>query len=106
MGSHLAVMVVWFSLAVLNTTVTHSDYHLPFLPSPEAHDFHHLRFNENFGVLGVLDFFHGTDKTFRQSRQFKTHRTYFSLDEYPDNHLLDTSASSLSSKRPRAAKLQ
>ncbi len=34
-------------------------YHLPFMPSPEAHDFHHLRFSNCFGVLGLLDYVHG-----------------------------------------------
>lgn len=43
MGSHLSVAWLWYTLAILNTTVTHSGYHLPFLPSPEAHDFHHLK---------------------------------------------------------------
>jgi len=41
MGSHLSVALLWYSVAILNTTVTHSGYHLPFLPSPEAHDYHH-----------------------------------------------------------------
>jgi methylsterol monooxygenase len=86
MGSHLAVMWVWFSMAVLNTLHVHSGYHLPFLPSPESHDFHHLRFNENFGVLGLMDYLHGTDIEFRASTQYLEHRTYFSFDEYPDKH--------------------
>jgi len=85
MGSHLAVVTVWLSLAIMNTLYVHSGYHLPFLPSPEAHDFHHLRFNENFGVLGLLDYIHGTDRQFRQSRQFQQHRVYFTFDDYPDN---------------------
>ena len=43
MGSHLSVVLLWYSLAILNTTVSHCGYHLPFLPSPEGHDFHHLK---------------------------------------------------------------
>lgn len=27
----------------------------------EFHDFHHLKFNVNYGVLGFLDWFHATD---------------------------------------------
>lgn len=34
MGSHLAVTWLWFTLVTANTTVSHSGYHLPFLPSP------------------------------------------------------------------------
>ena len=41
MGSHLSVTWLWLTIAVVNTTISHSGYHLPFLPSPEAHDFHH-----------------------------------------------------------------
>lgn len=43
MGSHVATAWLWFSLAILSTLNAHSGYHLPFLPSPEFHDFHHLK---------------------------------------------------------------
>ena len=46
---HLATAWFWFSIAILQTTISHSGYHFPLLPSPEAHDFHHLKFNQNFG---------------------------------------------------------
>jgi len=64
-GSHPATMWLWFSIALLSTLNSHSGYHLPFLPSPEAHDFHHLKFNQCYGVLGILDYLHGTDQQFR-----------------------------------------
>ena len=43
-----------FSLvAVVNTTIVHSGYHLPWVyPSPEHHDYHHEKFNVNYGVTG------------------------------------------------------
>ena len=43
MGSHIATAWMWYSLALMTTINTHSGYHLPFMPSPEAHDFHHLK---------------------------------------------------------------
>lgn len=43
MGSHVATAWLWFALAILSTLNAHSGYHLPFFPSPEAHDFHHLK---------------------------------------------------------------
>ncbi|KAK6046696.1 hypothetical protein COOONC_15800 [Cooperia oncophora] len=53
---------------------------------PLPHEIH--RFNECFGVLGVLDYIHDTAKTFRSSVYFKRHITYFSLQPikeiYPD----------------------
>ncbi|KAL5021913.1 hypothetical protein ScPMuIL_001068 [Solemya velum] len=42
-GSSLFTVIVWNVLSVLVTTVHHSGYHLPFLPSPEFHDYHHLK---------------------------------------------------------------
>lgn len=73
MGSHVATAWLWFTLALLSTLNAHSGYHLPFFPSPEAHDFHHLKFNNCFGVLGVLDRLHGTDTNFRSSRAYQRH---------------------------------
>ncbi|KAJ8984550.1 hypothetical protein NQ317_006836 [Molorchus minor] len=73
MGSHVATAWLWFTLAILSTLNAHSGYHLPFFPSPEAHDFHHLKFNNCFGVLGVLDRLHGTDTNFRQTRAYVRH---------------------------------
>ena len=43
LGSHVATAWLWFSMALLSTINAHSGYHLPFFPSPEAHDFHHLK---------------------------------------------------------------
>lgn len=69
---------LWFFLAISVTINSHSGYHLPFMPSPEAHDFHHLKFNQCFGVLGFLDWLHGTDKVFR-SNEVTTLLTIISL---------------------------
>ena len=43
MRSHLSVAWLWYTVAVLNTTVSHSGYHLPFFPSNESHDYHHQK---------------------------------------------------------------
>lgn len=42
-GCHVTVAWLWFVLAIGSTLNAHCGYHLPFLPSPEAHDFHHLK---------------------------------------------------------------
>lgn len=88
MGSHIATAYLWFSLVILSTLNAHSGYHLPFFPSPEAHDFHHLKFNQCFGVLGVLDRLHGTDTLFRSTRAFARHIMMLSFipprDAIPD----------------------
>jgi methylsterol monooxygenase len=82
LGSHLCTIYLWFVVATVTTVNSHCGYHLPLMPSPEFHDFHHLRFNNNFGVLGLLDALHGTDAFFRQSPQARRHYTLFSLS-YP-----------------------
>ncbi|MPC27536.1 Fatty acid hydroxylase domain-containing protein 2 [Portunus trituberculatus] len=53
MGSHVATIWLWVSLALLSTLNAHSGYHLPFFPSPEAHDFHHLNSGPGL-ILQVL----------------------------------------------------
>ncbi|XP_026888659.1 fatty acid hydroxylase domain-containing protein 2 [Electrophorus electricus] len=79
LGSHLATTSLWFSIALLVTTISHCGYHLPLLPSPEFHDFHHLKFNQCYGVLGVLDRLHGTDDKFRKTKPFERHTILLSL---------------------------
>lgn len=79
MGSHIATAWLWFGIATLSTLNAHSGYHFPFFPSPEAHDFHHLKFNQNYGILGVLDRIHGTDTLFRASKMYQRHIMLLSL---------------------------
>lgn len=124
LGSHVSTTCMWYCVALISTTISHCGYHLPFLPSPEFHDFHHLRcvhfsilfinfffffktyisalswnqdnglqiwdlqqlptfpasrFNQCFGVFGVLDRLHGTDDKFRQSKQYERHVLLTSL---------------------------
>ncbi|XP_072040674.1 fatty acid hydroxylase domain-containing protein 2-like [Amphiura filiformis] len=73
MGSHIATIWMWYVMVVSSAVVAHCGYHLPFLPSPEAHDFHHLKFTNNYGTLGILDRLHGTDNLFRQSKKYQRH---------------------------------
>ncbi|XP_067640716.1 fatty acid hydroxylase domain-containing protein 2 isoform X2 [Eurosta solidaginis] len=89
MNTHVATAWMWFALAILSTLNAHSGYHLPFFPSPEAHDFHHLKFNNCFGVLGVLDRLHGTDLLFRATKSYTRHIMMLSFvpprDAFPDS---------------------
>ena len=43
-GAHMSVSLLWFSLVIISTTINHSGYHFPFLPSSESHDFHHAKY--------------------------------------------------------------
>ncbi|XP_071951503.1 fatty acid hydroxylase domain-containing protein 2-like [Antedon mediterranea] len=73
MGSHIATIWMWFIMVISSAVNAHCGYHLPFFPSPEAHDFHHLKFTNCFGTLGILDRLHGTDVLFRKSKQYDRH---------------------------------
>jgi sterol desaturase/sphingolipid hydroxylase (fatty acid hydroxylase superfamily) len=53
MGSHILTTWTWFILALFTTLNAHCGYHIPLFPSPEAHDYHHLKY-ENCKIGGVL----------------------------------------------------
>lgn len=52
----MAVIYYWYAVATVVTILQHSGYHLPFLPSPEFHDYHHARpAAGNYGAIGLCD---------------------------------------------------
>ncbi|XDC76069.1 hypothetical protein R6Z07F_007242 [Ovis aries] len=73
MVSHLPSITTWTSLALIFTVISHCGYHLPFLPSPEFHDYHHQKVDQCYAALGMLDYLHGTDIVFRQTKAYKRH---------------------------------
>lgn len=87
-GGSLKFAWVWWSIATTVTSISHSGYHFPFSSSAEAHDFHHLHFTDCYGVMGILDYLHGTDTKFRKTIHYQRHRTVYSFTPvkqlYPD----------------------
>ncbi|KAL7028095.1 hypothetical protein ACKWTF_005719 [Chironomus riparius] len=87
-NSHLSVAWIWYTLAQLTTLNNHSGFHFPFFHSSEFHDFHHMKFMECYGKLGLLDRIHNTDKLFRKSIYSYRHRILYSLksakEMFPD----------------------
>ncbi|XP_035890582.1 uncharacterized protein LOC118502459 [Anopheles stephensi] len=73
MKCHVATTAIWFAFVMVDTVLDHCGYHLPFLSSPESHDYHHLKFNQCFGLYGWMDWFHGTDSEFRKKKHFQRH---------------------------------
>jgi len=91
MQSHLFTKWLWFIIVLTDTTVCHSGYHLPFMDSPEFHDYHHLKFNVNFGgsSLNWMDRLNGTNASYQGTDQDKRHRRFFNIfktirDYFPD----------------------
>eukprot|EP00736_Rhodelphis_marinus_P009742 Rmarinus@m.15205 len=62
MRSHVLTVLLWFFIAILGTQMHHSGYSFPWNVDhqPEFHDAHHEFFTGNFGLLGILDYLHGT----------------------------------------------
>jgi methylsterol monooxygenase len=58
--AHFLTLLLFAGTAVLDAAVSHSGYALPRLPSVQNHDIHHEKGNVNFGVLGLMDWLHGT----------------------------------------------
>ena len=71
-GSHLWVFLAWISLATATIVLHHSGFDIPLDSFPTTgsmshfHDFHHKVFNRNYGLLGILDRFHGTDAGWKE----------------------------------------
>jgi methylsterol monooxygenase len=71
--SHLLTTWLWLFIALIGTINHHSGYRLPGilgsgLSNPDFHDFHHAKFTNNFGLLGILDRLHGTDKAWQAKK--------------------------------------
>ena len=88
LGSHISLIYAWGGFATINSLIIHSGYHLPFQSSAEYHDYHHLKFNQNFGFLGFLDQLHGTNRKFKKTVNYKRNRILISTKSarelYPD----------------------
>jgi methylsterol monooxygenase len=86
--AHASVGLLWYLMVIFVTSVHHSGYHFPLLPSSESHDYHHSKFNQCFGVIGVLDYLHGTNDSFRRSKGYERHTLLLGTDPayvvYPD----------------------
>nr|QBK90363.1 MAG: fatty acid hydroxylase family protein [Pithovirus LCPAC103] len=53
------LLLIWVSVIAANVTVSHSGLVIPYISSG-THDVHHQKLNKNFGILGILDWIHGT----------------------------------------------
>ena len=66
MGSHPLVYGIWFFLGVVMTVNAHCGHAVPGMPVPCFHDWHHMKFKENYGLVGVCDAIHETDTVYQQ----------------------------------------
>ncbi|EEP77018.1 predicted protein [Uncinocarpus reesii 1704] len=59
--AHFLTLMLFAGVAVFDAAVSHSGYHLFRVPDVQSHDVHHEKGNVNFGVLGLMDWLHGTN---------------------------------------------
>lgn len=81
-GAHVSVYIVWVFASTVSTCLGHSGWHLPFLGSSEAHDYHHIQGLDNLGTLGILDVALHTNQTYIKSPQAQVDKNYGGPD-YP-----------------------
>ncbi|KNC22065.1 hypothetical protein FF38_02002, partial [Lucilia cuprina] len=63
MRSHVFTVWLFLTLAILNSMADHCGYSFPNSGSSiRYHDYHHSKFNFNYGMFGWLDKLHGTYK--------------------------------------------
>mmetsp|Transcript_24082 Transcript_24082/g.65132 ORF Transcript_24082/g.65132 Transcript_24082/m.65132 type:complete len:394 (+) Transcript_24082:117-1298(+) len=66
---HAVFALTWTMGATLGTQAHHSGHRFPWVSTfdgqPNFHDFHHAKFNCNYGMLGILDALHGTDSMYK-----------------------------------------
>lgn len=61
LNSHIITFWLFMSYELFNTATVHNGY--DFLSGKaKMHDLHHEKFNLNYGSIGFLDWFHGTDR--------------------------------------------
>ena len=58
--AHFVTVFLFTAVALVDAAVSHSGYSLWRIPSVEDHDIHHEKSNVNFGVIGMMDWLHGT----------------------------------------------
>jgi methylsterol monooxygenase len=59
LGTHIVTMWAFLAVVLLDTTTVHSGYDF-FAGAAKHHDAHHEKFNVHYGVIGLLDWVHGT----------------------------------------------
>ena len=107
MGCHVVVWYAWAFLATVDTAIAHSGWHLPYFPSPEAHDYHHSSGTiDNLGVIGALDCFFETNKQFLASWYAHVDKTYPGTGDYAVDKILYTTngSSDEDERRPTSSR--
>ena len=58
--AHFVTVIIFASWMLQDAALAHSGYNFPRWPSVYTHDIHHEKWNVSYGVLGIMDWIHGT----------------------------------------------
>ena len=87
MQSHLSVYCVWVLAATWKIMSGHLGWNIPFVGSPDSHDFHHSLNHgnnlNNLGQIGVLDAYYETQKDWNASWQARIPGGAYTSPDYP-----------------------
>lgn len=75
-GTNIYLYFIMIVTGIISTMSDHSGFCLPWASGsiqPDFHDWHHETFQENFGLLGIMDKFHNTST--KWASQWKTRRS-------------------------------
>eukprot|EP01024_Parvocaulis_polyphysoides_P020219 TRINITY_DN19367_c0_g1_i3.p1 TRINITY_DN19367_c0_g1~~TRINITY_DN19367_c0_g1_i3.p1 ORF type:complete len:232 (-),score=10.36 TRINITY_DN19367_c0_g1_i3:252-947(-) len=64
LGSHPFFYTMFVCFVSFNSVYSHSGYDIPGLPMGSHHDFHHMNFEGNYGIIGLMDHVWNTDGKF------------------------------------------
>uniref|UniRef100_A0A336LFN8 CSON010488 protein n=1 Tax=Culicoides sonorensis TaxID=179676 RepID=A0A336LFN8_CULSO len=70
-SSHYLTIFVWFVHVMLSTLQKHSGYDIPWYYDSIRHNYHHENFTTNYGLIGLMDWLHGTNGKFKKPVQLK-----------------------------------
>ena len=63
---HLSTIYLYTLISTVTFVGHHSGYAIPWMSWATHHDWHHHRFREAFGTIGLIDRIMGTDKQLRE----------------------------------------
>jgi methylsterol monooxygenase len=52
---HVISVFIWFTIILIYNQLIHCGYHLPFLPSPETHSYHHTQWGNIHRRIGWFE---------------------------------------------------
>jgi len=99
MGSHISLWWAWAVITMAGTSIDHCGWHLPLLPSPENHEYHHVQGEDCLCSYAPFDYIFGTASNWLTSWQMLIDKQYMNAD-YPVEKILAAAGQPINSEPP------